>query len=100
MRRADDVTAASGYHGPSLRCALPAPRLQRSADRDQYEADVRATSTMNTRSHLDNPASGPLDRGRSRRAFVRVLVAGAGASTVGMLIAACGPAEPVAVLHA
>jgi ABC-type transport system substrate-binding protein len=49
---------------------------------------------MNTRSHLDDLACGPLDRGRSRRAFVRMLVASAGASTVGMLIAACGPATP------
>jgi peptide/nickel transport system substrate-binding protein len=51
---------------------------------------------MNTRSHLEPPAIGRLARGRSRRAFLRTLVAGAGASAVGMLVAACGPARPSA----
>ncbi|MBV9599488.1 MAG: ABC transporter substrate-binding protein [Chloroflexi bacterium] len=51
---------------------------------------------MNTRWHLGNLGSGPLARGHSRRAFVRMLAAGAGASAVGMLVAACGPGAPSA----
>jgi len=51
---------------------------------------------MNTRSHLDNPAIGPLERGRSRRAFLRMLAASAGVSSLGTMLAACGPAAPSA----
>jgi peptide/nickel transport system substrate-binding protein len=47
---------------------------------------------MKTRSHLENPDIGPLARGQSRRAFLRVLVAGARVAALGTLAAACGPA--------
>src|SRR3954470_2260683 len=51
---------------------------------------------MNTSPHLDNANIGPLARGRSRRAFLRMLVAGSGVSALGTLAAACGPAGPSA----
>ncbi len=46
---------------------------------------------MNTPSHLEPLTIGRPARGRSRRAFLRTMLAAAGASAVGMLVAACGP---------
>ena len=43
---------------------------------------------MNTRSHLENPDVEPLARGQSRRAFLRMIVAGARVAALGTL-AAC-----------
>src|SRR5438309_3069095 len=54
------------------------------------------TGSMNTSPHLENANIGPLARGRSRRAFLRMLVAGSGVSALGSLAAACGPAAPSA----
>jgi ABC-type transport system substrate-binding protein len=51
---------------------------------------------IKTPSHLENPDIGPLARGQSRRAFLRMLVAGAGVSALGTMVAACGPAAPTA----
>ena len=51
---------------------------------------------MNTSPHLENADLGPLARGGSRRAFLRMLVAGSGVSALGTLAAACGPAAPSA----
>src|SRR5438309_6809485 len=46
------------------------------------------TGSMNTSPHLENADIGPLVRGRSRRAFLRMLVAGSGVSALGTLAAA------------
>jgi peptide/nickel transport system substrate-binding protein len=46
---------------------------------------------MNTRWHLEHLGNWPLPAQQSRRAFLRVLAAGAGASAIGALLAACGP---------
>ena len=51
---------------------------------------------VNTRSHLEDPDIGRVASRPSRRAFLRMLVAGAGVSALGMLVAACGPATPFA----
>ena len=49
---------------------------------------------MNTLSHLENPANGPLVGRRSRRTFLRMLLAGGGVSGLATLLTACGPAAP------
>lgn len=46
---------------------------------------------MQTRSHLENQDNRPLAPQQSRRTFLRMLVAGGGASAIGALLAACGP---------
>jgi ABC-type transport system substrate-binding protein len=51
---------------------------------------------MNPRSDLENPDIGPLARGQSRRAFLRMLAAGARVAALGTMAAACGPAAPSA----
>ncbi|MBV8718169.1 MAG: hypothetical protein JOZ65_24130 [Chloroflexi bacterium] len=53
-------------------------------------------SCLDTRSHLGHPDLEPSARGPRRRAFLRMLAAGAGASALGMLAAACGPSAPSA----
>ena len=47
---------------------------------------------MKMRSHLDKSLSGSLASGQSRRAFMRLLVAGSAGSALASLLAACGPA--------
>src|SRR5690242_13211428 len=49
---------------------------------------------MNTRSQLENSNVGPLARGQSRRAFLRMIVAGARVAALGTMTAACGPGAP------
>jgi ABC-type transport system substrate-binding protein len=49
---------------------------------------------MNTPSQRENPDIGLLAPERSRRAFLQMLVAGAGVSALGALAAACGPTAP------
>jgi hypothetical protein len=51
---------------------------------------------VNTRSNPEHPHIGSLARGQSRRAFLRMLAAGAGVSTLGTMVVACGPASPAA----
>jgi ABC-type transport system substrate-binding protein len=47
---------------------------------------------MNTGSYLESTAIGPLAHGQSRRAFLRMIVAGARVAALGTLAVACGPA--------
>jgi ABC-type transport system substrate-binding protein len=46
---------------------------------------------MTSRWHLENPENRPLVLRQNRRAFLRLLAIGTGASAIGGLLAACGP---------
>src|SRR5258708_28786398 len=81
-------------HRASSQLRTPGPEAPGAGLADRSVLHARSTSNVKTPSYLENSDIGPLARGQSRRAFLRMLVAGTGASALGMMVAACGPAAP------
>src|SRR5438067_286497 len=88
--------SAAGYHAPRIRCALLARKPLAPGESRPLRTQMRSTRIVNTRSNPEQPHIGSLAHGQSRRAFLRMLAAGAGVSALGTMVAACGPASPAA----